>query len=533
MDRVAAMATEAAAFPGPYCSTVSFCGRSSLGAGLANQVAGLRTDIAFADHDASSIGRSMRRNGRERRVQAIPVCLRGKCNNNRQWEQVACVHRLRSIRKSGWQSTLQNTGICCSSGFSIEEESTGTASGCTRLKRGTSLMARVFGRNYFPRQTASRAFQLWTAFEVFQEHQQAQRNSFGNKSEIGCTKKNCSAFSDDQVDLASPERPPNSPDLHHPCLEYDRSNQNTYKHDYLRSCFFFLASTFLILFMGLRVVKPAFAQTTVAPPTKVEEEQVKDEHPKMEQEGTEEGKSTKKISDALLKEIEKYLADAAKGAELPPEVVFQAFIEQHPDDVEAHQALLLICMQRGEAGKALPLVEKLIILQPDEIEWKYIRAQALDLVGDMGKARQAFEEILKLEPLSARALQGAAITMQKTGEGDRAAIEMLQAAIKKAASQNLFKEARNLRMLLGQILTLQGNLEQALLEYDNLVKDEPGDFRPFLCQGLIYSIEGKSKEAEEKFEDYRRRCPKDFPNRKYLDALATTAKAESHKVKQE
>ncbi|KAJ7543284.1 hypothetical protein O6H91_09G031800 [Diphasiastrum complanatum] len=480
MDRVAAMATEAAAFPGPYCSTVSFCGRSSLGAGL-----------------------------------------------------VACVHRLRSIRKSGWQSTLQNTGICCSSGFSIEEESTGTASGCTRLKRGTSLMARVFGRNYFPRQTASRAFQLWTAFEVFQEHQQAQRNSFGNKSEIGCTKKNCSAFSDDQVDLASPERPPNSPDLHHPCLEYDRSNQNTYKHDYLRSCFFFLASTFLILFMGLRVVKPAFAQTTVAPPTKVEEEQVKDEHPKMEQEGTEEGKSTKKISDALLKEIEKYLADAAKGAELPPEVVFQAFIEQHPDDVEAHQALLLICMQRGEAGKALPLVEKLIILQPDEIEWKYIRAQALDLVGDMGKARQAFEEILKLEPLSARALQGAAITMQKTGEGDRAAIEMLQAAIKKAASQNLFKEARNLRMLLGQILTLQGNLEQALLEYDNLVKDEPGDFRPFLCQGLIYSIEGKSKEAEEKFEDYRRRCPKDFPNRKYLDALATTAKAESHKVKQE
>ena len=39
------------------------------------------------------------------------------------------------------------------------------------------------------------------------------------------------------------------------------------------------------------------------------------------------------------------------------------------------------------------------------MEWKFIRAQVLEYVGDLPAARKSFQEILQAEPYSARALQ--------------------------------------------------------------------------------------------------------------------------------
>ncbi|EXB83236.1 hypothetical protein L484_011530 [Morus notabilis] len=46
---------------------------------------------------------------------------------------------------------------------------------------------------------------------------------------------------------------------------------------------------------------------------------------------------------------------------------------------------------------------------------------------------------------------------------------------------------------------------------------EPRDFRPYLCQGIIYTLLRKKNEAEKQFDKFRRLIPKNHPYREYFD----------------
>jgi hypothetical protein len=48
-------------------------------------------------------------------------------------------------------------------------------------------------------------------------------------------------------------------------------------------------------------------------------------------------------------------------------------------------------------------------------------------------------------------------------------------------------------------------------------------------QGLVFSLLDQKEEAENAFLKYRRRCPKTFPERGYLDDLMIGAKTEARK----
>lgn len=48
-------------------------------------------------------------------------------------------------------------------------------------------------------------------------------------------------------------------------------------------------------------------------------------------------------------------------------------------------------------------------------------------------------------------------------------------------------------------------------------------------QGLVFSLLDEKEEAEKAFLKYRRRCPKTFPERGYLDDLMIGAKTEARK----
>lgn len=49
-------------------------------------------------------------------------------------------------------------------------------------------------------------------------------------------------------------------------------------------------------------------------------------------------------------------------------------------------------------------------------------------------------------------------------------------------------------------------------------------------QGLVYTLLDQKAEAERAFLKYRRRCPKSFPERGYLDDLMIGAKTEARKI---
>ncbi|KAM3753440.1 hypothetical protein ACB098_03G094500 [Castanea mollissima] len=149
-------------------------------------------------------------------------------------------------------------------------------------------------------------------------------------------------------------------------------------------------------------------------------------------------------------------------------------------------------LENGEDEEGLKVLRRLVSAQPNVTEWKFLMARLLSEMGVTENARKVFEEILDSNPLSFEAL------FENAEEGSKA------------------KEARDVRLIMAQIQFLQKNVEEALKSYQELVKEDPNDFRPYFCQGMIYSLLDKNAEAKELFAKYRQLSPKKFEVEGYL-----------------
>ncbi|KAI3880530.1 hypothetical protein MKX03_008794, partial [Papaver bracteatum] len=78
----------------------------------------------------------------------------------------------------------------------------------------------------------------------------------------------------------------------------------------------------------------------------------------------------------------------------------------------------------------------------------------------------------------------------------------LQNMLKRIAMKNCNKEknkkedVRDFRLLISQVRMIEMNYSEVLIVYQELVKEEPRDFRPYLCHGIIYTLQNH-------FEKYR------------------------------
>ncbi|KAG7577733.1 Tetratricopeptide repeat [Arabidopsis thaliana x Arabidopsis arenosa] len=190
-------------------------------------------------------------------------------------------------------------------------------------------------------------------------------------------------------------------------------------------------------------------------------------------------------------------------------------LDSTPEAVETLRSLLQQKLEKGEDEEALKLLERLVTAQPDETEWKFLMARLLGEMGRPENARQMFEEILQRNPLSFEALFENALLMDRSGEG-AAVLQRLEDALAVAEAEYLVKEARDVRLIIAQIHFLQKNVDEALKSYEQLTKEDPKDFRPYFCRGMIYSLLDKNVEAKEQFAKYRELSPKKFEVEGYL-----------------
>lgn len=191
------------------------------------------------------------------------------------------------------------------------------------------------------------------------------------------------------------------------------------------------------------------------------------------------------------------------------------FLESNAEAVDALKSLLQQKLESHEDEEALKILNSLISAQPEEKEWNFLRARLLSEMGRTKDARQVFEEILERDPLSYEALFENALLMDRCGEGD-AVIGRLEEALKIAEEKAKVKEARDVRLIMAQIEFLHKNVEGALKSYDELGREDPSDFRPHFCKGMIYSLLDRNKEAREEFAKYRSLSPKKFEVEGYL-----------------
>ncbi|VVB12970.1 unnamed protein product [Arabis nemorensis] len=133
-------------------------------------------------------------------------------------------------------------------------------------------------------------------------------------------------------------------------------------------------------------------------------------------------------------------------------------------------------------------------------------------------AAKGFEEILTKDPLRVEAYHGLVMAYSDS-ESKLSELEVrINVAIEKCKKEDKRKEFRDFMLLIAQIKVIEGNPVEAIRVYQELVKDEPRDFRPYLCQGLIYTLMKKKDEAEKQFEQFRRLVPENHPYKEYFDA---------------
>jgi hypothetical protein len=52
------------------------------------------------------------------------------------------------------------------------------------------------------------------------------------------------------------------------------------------------------------------------------------------------------------------------------------------------------------------------------------------------------------------------------------------------------------RLLAAQALFVDGKVDEAIAAFEELAREDPGDYRPLFCQGVLYSVLGRAAESE-------------------------------------
>ncbi|XP_027154506.1 protein SLOW GREEN 1, chloroplastic-like [Coffea eugenioides] len=191
-------------------------------------------------------------------------------------------------------------------------------------------------------------------------------------------------------------------------------------------------------------------------------------------------------------------------------------LESDPHIVEDFRSSLMLMLKNGEYEEVLKTLRKLSSAQPENTEWKFLMARLLKKMGKTQESRRVFEEILARNPLSFEALFENALLMDRCGEG-ASVMSRLEKALKIAEEKKKVKEARDVRFIMAQVQFLRKNVGEALKSCEELEKEDPKDFRPYFCRGMIYRFFlHKNKEASEQFTKYCKLSPKKFEIEGYL-----------------
>ncbi|KAK6930823.1 hypothetical protein RJ641_002616 [Dillenia turbinata] len=204
--------------------------------------------------------------------------------------------------------------------------------------------------------------------------------------------------------------------------------------------------------------------------------------------------------------------DTRNGKLDDDEDMYVRLLEKNPRNVEALKVVVYGKMRKGKTKEAVEYVEKLIHVEPYEVEWKLLRAICYETMGHLSKAKGLFKEILEERPLLLKALHGLALVMHKKNEG-LAVFEMLYNALEFARREKRVIEERNIKILIAQMHMVMGDLEESLKKFQDL--------------GIVYSLLDKKEEAAEQFETYRSLVPEEFPQRGFLDDVVLSAKVKS------
>lgn len=223
-------------------------------------------------------------------------------------------------------------------------------------------------------------------------------------------------------------------------------------------------------------------------------------------------------------------AGAGAGEE---ERAIEEHLSQYGDDVETLRSLMEAKIKSRKLQEAIGILGRLIELEPEEREWPLLKANIYSYSGEFESAKRTFEEILDKDPLRVEAYHGLVMAASEAGDELKELLERIKVAMQRCKKEKKKSEVRDFKLLVAQVRVIEGKYNEALSVYQELVKEEPRDFRPYLCQGILYTLLRKQDEAEKQFKQYRRLVPKNHPYAEYFDDNMFATKFFAQKVERE
>ncbi|KAK4345619.1 hypothetical protein RND71_035795 [Anisodus tanguticus] len=193
----------------------------------------------------------------------------------------------------------------------------------------------------------------------------------------------------------------------------------------------------------------------------------------------------------------------------------------NPNNVSILKNLLENKVKNRELVDAISILNKLIELEPNEIEWRFLKSHLYVHNGEVGLAKLGFRDIILKDPYYIEAYRGLVAAAMEDEEMNEIEKKIEEGINMCSMEGNKESELRDLKLLLAQIWVIEGKYDEALKVYRELVDEEPGDFRPYLCQGMIYTALKKNDEAEKYFEKYRGLVPREHPNARFEFMMST------------
>jgi tetratricopeptide (TPR) repeat protein len=203
---------------------------------------------------------------------------------------------------------------------------------------------------------------------------------------------------------------------------------------------------------------------------------------------------------------------------------FEAVLKSDPKNQTALIGLVNLRNQLGKARETIEPLQTLADTFPEQPEYRMTLARAYVELKEPQNASAEYRKILTTKPGYLPALQSI-VSIELTDKRPEAAIGILQDTIKTAETANKIQansiDTNEVRWILGEVYRQQNRIDDSIAIYDQMVKEDARNFRPYVGKAQLRQIQGKEDEAKKLFDKGLELAPAEFKDEvKQLSALS-------------
>ena len=192
---------------------------------------------------------------------------------------------------------------------------------------------------------------------------------------------------------------------------------------------------------------------------------------------------------------------------------FEAVLKSDPKNQTALIGLVNLRNQIGNSKGTIEPLQTLADTFPDQPDYRMTLARTYIELKDPKNASAEYRKVLTTKPGYIPALQSI-VSIELTDKRPEAAIGILQDTLKTAETANKIQantvDTSSVRWILGEVYRQQNRFDDSIATYDQMIKDNAKDFRPYVGKAQLKQVQGKEDEAKKLFDKSIELAPADF-----------------------